>query len=95
LHSLSTRALKEALDELAALAEQRTGPQCDNVTALAMIWGEDEVAAADGPRTIPSYDLPTDVQDFTATDLDFLRMSDEDIEKAIVEIKTALRKTPR
>jgi serine/threonine protein phosphatase PrpC len=94
LQSLSTRPLKEALDELAALAEQRTGPQCDNVTVLAMSWGEDEVAPADGPRTIPSYDLPTDVQDFTATDLDFLRMSDEDIEKAIAEIKTALRKTP-
>jgi hypothetical protein len=34
------------------------------------------------------------VQDFTATDPDFLRMSDEDIEKAIADIKAALRKTP-
>jgi serine/threonine protein phosphatase PrpC len=95
MHSLATRPLQEALEELAALAERRSGPQCDNVTVLAMSWGEDEVAPADGPRTIPSYDLPTDVQDFTATDLDFLRMSDEDIEKAIAEIKAALRKTPQ
>jgi serine/threonine protein phosphatase PrpC len=94
LHSLLTEPLKDALGELAELAEQRAGPQCDNVSALAMSWGEDEIAPADGPSTIPSYELPTDVQDFTATDLDFLRMSDEDIEKAIAEIKAALRKTP-
>jgi PPM family protein phosphatase len=95
LQSLAMRPLKEALAELVELAEQRSGPQCDNVTVLAMSWGEDEVPVADGPATIPSYDLPTDVQDFTATDLDFLRMSDEDIDKAIAEIKAALRKTPQ
>jgi serine/threonine protein phosphatase PrpC len=93
LHALATRSLKEALVELAELAEQRSGPQCDNVTVLALSWGEDPVAAAERPAAIPSYDLPTDVQDFTATDLDFLRMSDEDIDKAIAEIKAALRKT--
>jgi serine/threonine protein phosphatase PrpC len=93
LHALATRPLKEALVDLAELAEQRSGPQCDNVTVLALSWGEDSVAAAERPAAIPSYDLPTDVQDFTATDLDFLRMSDEDIDKAIAEIKAALRKT--
>ena len=46
------------------------------------------------PRTVPEHELPTVVQDFTATELDFLRMSDEDIEKAIAEIKAALRKMP-
>jgi serine/threonine protein phosphatase PrpC len=95
LHSLATRPLEQALGELAQLAEQRAGPQCDNVSGLAMGWGDDEVGPADEPRTIPSYDLPTDVQDFTATDLDFMRMSDEDIEKAIDEIKAALRKIPQ
>ena len=32
------------------------------------------------------------MQDLTATDPDFLRTSDEDIDKAIAEIKAALRK---
>ena len=43
---------------------------------------------------MPLDELPTDVQDFSATDPDFLRqqMSDEDIEKSIAEIKAALRK---
>lgn len=97
LHALLTRELQEAMTDLATLAERRAGPQCDNVTALAMRWGEDaipEAVPAAGPRTVPSHDLPTDVQDFTATDLDFLRMSDEDIDTAIAELKAALRKTP-
>jgi PPM family protein phosphatase len=90
LHTLAAQPLEEALGELAALAEQRSGPQCDNVSVLAMSWGEDDLE--EEPRTIPYHDLPTDVQDFTATDPDFLRMSDEDIEKEIAEIKAALRK---
>lgn len=94
LHPLLTRPLTQALSDLAVLAEHRAGPQCDNVTVLGMSWGEDEIVPAAGPPTVPSHDLPTDVQDFTATDPDFLRMSDEDIEKAIAEIKAALRKNP-
>ena len=92
LHELATKPLGEALGDLAHLAEQRSGPQCDNVSVLAMSWGEDEDGPGDEPDTIRFCDLPTDIQDFTATDPDFLRMSDEEIEKAIAEIKTALRK---
>jgi serine/threonine protein phosphatase PrpC len=94
LHSLITKDLKQAVPELVELAEVRAGPQCDNVSVLAMAWGEEELLPTDEPRTVPAQDLPTDVQDFTATDPDFLRMSDEDIEKAIADIKAALRKTP-
>ena len=99
LHAVLTRGLEEAMSDLATLAEHRAGPQCDNVTVLAMRWGEDEVMPREavphaGPRTVPSYELPTDVQDFTATDPDFLRMSDEEIDTAIAELKAALRKTP-
>jgi PPM family protein phosphatase len=94
VQALLTRELKEAVPDLAALAQRRAGPQCDNVTLLAMAWGENEIVPAEGPRTVASYELPTDVQDFTATDPDFLRMSDEDIEQAIAELKAALRKAP-
>jgi serine/threonine protein phosphatase PrpC len=93
LHALLTRDLRQAIPELADLAEVRAGPQCDNVSLLAMAWGEQEVVSDDEPPTIPVEELPTDVQDFTATDLDFMHMSDEDIEKAINDIKAALRKT--
>ena len=89
LHGLSARGLEEAIPELVELAEHRAGRECDNVTVLAMAWHEDAVPALEdtmpeGPRT--------DIQDFTATDLDFMRMTDEDIEKAIDDLKVALRK---
>jgi hypothetical protein len=57
-----------------------------------MRWHEGADAAQDSPDTIPNAEPPTDVHDFTATDPDFLRMSDEDIDKAIAEIKAALRR---
>ena len=82
------------MPELIALAETRAGRRCDNLSVVAMTWGEDEgAAAADDPRTVPAQGgAPTDVQDFTATDPDFLRMTDEDIERAIEEIQDAIRK---
>jgi PPM family protein phosphatase len=92
VHTLLARPLEEAIGELMALAETRAGPQCDNVSVVAMAWGEEQPGADASPRTIPQYELPTDVQDFTATDPDFLRLSDEDIEKSIAEIKALLRK---
>jgi serine/threonine protein phosphatase PrpC len=89
VHALVSRELKHAIPELVTLAEHRAGRECDNVSVVAMTWGEEAVAEAqaavpDGPRT--------DIQDFTATDLDFMRMTDEDIEKAISDITAALRK---
>ena len=88
LHALLARGLEQAIPELAELAETRGGPTSDNVSVLAMTWGEEELEPS-GP--VPEI---TAVQDFTATDLDFMRMSDEDIEKAIDEIRAALRRNP-
>jgi serine/threonine protein phosphatase PrpC len=86
VHSLLARPLEPAIEELVALAETRAGPHCDNVSVVAMTWGESEVASSEEsePRT--------EVRDFTATDLDYMRMSDEDIAKAIAELKAALRR---
>ena len=95
LNAVLTLPLEEAIASLVALAETRAGHECDNTSVIAMRWGEEMVVLPeDGPRTVPYDELPTDVQDFTATDIDFLRMSDEDVEKAIAEIKAALRKNP-
>jgi serine/threonine protein phosphatase PrpC len=83
---LLARPLEPAIEELVALAEARSGAHCDNVSVVAMTWGETEVAASEQsePRT--------EVRDFTATDLDYMRTSDEDIAKAIAELKAALRR---
>ena len=83
--------LRAAMGALVALAEARGGPGCDNVSAMAMRWGEGEAQRRDAPRTEPQFEQ-TNVQDFTATHPDFLHVSDDDIEKAIAEIKAALRR---
>lgn len=84
--------LRAAMGPLVALAEARGGPRCDNVSVVAMRWGEEAAPKSDGPRTVPQFEQPTTVQDFTATNPDFLHMSDDDIEKAIAEIRAALRR---
>jgi PPM family protein phosphatase len=91
VNAVLSRPLQQAVFELSTLAETRAGPRCDNVTVLAVAWEESE-SAPEAPATVPYHDLPTEVQDFTATDPDFLRMSDEDIDKAISEIRAALRR---
>ena len=57
-----------------------------------MAWNEEAVEAAESPHTLPQQDLPTDVRDFTATEPDFMHMSDAEIERAVDEIREALRK---
>jgi len=81
-----------AIPELITLAEARAGPLCDNISVLALHWHEEAIPAAETERTLPLDEMATDAQDFTATDPDFLRMTDADIERAIDEIRAALRK---
>ena len=88
LHALMSRDLSVAIPELVALAEDRAGPHCDNISVVAMSWFEEAVAAASVPEV-----EHTEVRDLTATDLDYMRVSDEDIEKAIAELKEALRRS--
>jgi serine/threonine protein phosphatase PrpC len=92
LEGLAAAPLAEAVPRLVALAEERGGPGCDNISALALSWGEDAVAEESAPRPAPLAETTTEVQDFGATDPDFLRMTDEDIERAIAEIKAALKR---
>ena len=41
LNSLLSRPLGEAIPELMALAESTAGPECDNVSVVAMTWQQD------------------------------------------------------
>ncbi len=92
LMGLLGKEMRKALPELIALAETRAGPRCDNVSVLAIEWHERAVPAPEEPMTVPMDELPTDVRDFTATDPDFMHMTDADIERQIAEIKKALKK---
>lgn len=89
---LESGPLPEAIARLASLAQERAGPSSDNVSALGLAWHEDAVPLRDGPRTVPLAEMSTEVQDFGATNPEFLRMTDGDIERAVAEIKDALKK---
>ena len=97
LSHLMSKPLGVALPELMSLAETRAGRQCDNLSVVAMAWGEDEIADTEGASqvTVPFHDLPTEAQELSATDDDIARLSDDDIERRIAEIKLALKRTPR
>ena len=92
LTGLLGKDMKLALLELIGLAESRAGPRCDNVSVLAIEWHDKAVPAPVEPLTVPMEDSRTDMSDLSATDPDFMRMSDADIERQIAEIKKALTK---
>jgi serine/threonine protein phosphatase PrpC len=92
LMGLLGKPLAKGLPELMTLAESRAGPRCDNLSVLAVQWHDKAVPAPQEPVTVPMDEQPTDVRDFTATEPDFLHMSDAEIERQIAEIKQALKK---
>jgi serine/threonine protein phosphatase PrpC len=62
---LMSKPLDVALPELMSFAEARAGKQCDNLSVVAMAWGEDELADAAGiaPDNRQFRDLPSNVLD--------------------------------
>ncbi len=92
LMGLLGKDIARAIPELVTLAETRAGPRCDNVSVLAIQWQDKAVPPPEEPPTVPMSELPTDVRDFSATEPDFMHMSDADIERAIADIKKALKK---
>ncbi|HUK04260.1 MAG TPA: protein phosphatase 2C domain-containing protein [Burkholderiales bacterium] len=92
LMGLIGKDLRKALPELLDLSESRAGPRCDNLSVLAIHWHDKPVPAPAEPMTVPMDEAPTDVRDFTATEPDFMHMTDADIERQIAEIKKALAK---
>ncbi len=96
LGKFAEREFPQSLRELMSLAEVRGGPGCDNLSVVAVSWGEEALerqSAPAAPVTVPTYDLPTDVQDFTAAEAQAAgeEMTDAEIERAIADIKAALQ----
>ncbi len=92
LMGLLGKEMKKSLPELVTLAESRAGPRCDNISVLSIQWHDKAVPAPVEPHTVPMDELPTDVRDLSATEPDFMHMTDADIERQIDDIKKALKK---
>jgi serine/threonine protein phosphatase PrpC len=86
--------LNRAVPQLMVQAERRAGAESDNLTAVALVWNELGTAAIDAISTInmPADEFSSQIEGFQkAAQEDTL--TDDEIEKAIAEIKNALAKT--
>jgi len=93
---LSAYPLNQALPELLDHAEFRGGQDGDNLSIVAMTWGDTQRAAAE---PIATMTMPLDAFTTQLDQFDVARqvngepiVTDEDIERAIGEINQAIRK---
>jgi serine/threonine protein phosphatase PrpC len=85
--------LMKAIPELLDLAELRAGADPDNLSVVAMTWAETHPGALAGEvstRTLKRDGVTTQLEDFSKSDDSDL--TDEEIERAIEEIRAAIRK---
>jgi PPM family protein phosphatase len=88
--------LMRAVPELLELAELRAGADCDNLSVVAMSWeGTQRTLAGEvSTRTLALEGVSTQLGDFSKADDSDL--TDQEIERAIEEIREAIRKhTPQ
>jgi serine/threonine protein phosphatase PrpC len=85
--------LSKTIPALIGQAEKNAGRDADNVTALAMAWSDEDEGDGDGgisTLTMPEDQFNSQIDMSAAPDAD---LSDDDIEKAISEIRNALAKS--
>ncbi len=98
VHQLSTHTIVQAVPDMIGMATAIAGPRGDNTTALAIQWqGAHDAPAAGDDSTISTLMLPEGevttrlAEQPAAASLD--DFGDEDIEKAIAEIRDAIEKS--
>jgi len=90
--TLMKRDLMSAIPALLDLAELRAGADCDNLSVVAMNWEGSQRAAGGevSTQTLALDTVSTQLGDFSQADNGDL--SDAEIERAIQEIRAAIRK---
>ena len=103
-HRLSTQTIVRAVPDMIAMATTIAGAQSDNTTALAIMWqgaSDDDLAAplaGDGvistmmlPENLVSTTIQARTEEAGSDDID--AFNDDEIEKAIAEIRDAIEKS--
>jgi len=104
VHQLSHHTIVRAVPDMIGMATTIAGEKSDNTTALAIMWQGDEVVAsdADAPSTISTNTLRDDEVNGTidaaaptppVLDLGVDVFDEDEIEKAIAEIRGAIEKS--
>lgn len=94
---LEKKELAQAIPPLMAQAEKINGPGSDNLSVIALRWAENYVEAAGSTifsQTMGLDDMATNMQGVDGVrSLSSNHFSDDDIERAIEEIRLAINKT--
>jgi protein phosphatase len=103
-HRLSTQTVVRAVPELIAMATMIAGPTSDNTTALAIMWQgspdgasgtEGEVDTVISTKMLPENQVSSTIAAGSGPDtpLEIDAFNDDEIEKAIAEIRGAIEKS--
>jgi len=95
-HQLSTRSIVQAVPDLVGMATAIAGSRGDNTTALAIQWqGAGELPAAGDDSVVSTQLLPEGevTTRIAGRDGDADPFDEDDIEKAIAEIREAIEKS--
>ncbi|MGI4841969.1 MAG: PP2C family protein-serine/threonine phosphatase [Janthinobacterium lividum] len=98
VHRLSTSTIVQAVPDMVAMAAAIGGARADNTTALAITWQGAHAAGSLAPGVISTQMLPEDEVSSTITAGQPLpsgadAFDDDEIEKAIAEIREAIEKS--
>ncbi|VXC67736.1 PP2C family serine/threonine-protein phosphatase [Massilia sp. 9I] len=98
VHRLATSTIVQAVPDLVAMAAAIGGARADNTTALAITWQGADAAGATTPDMISTQMLPEDAVSSTITAGQPLpsgadAFDEDEIEKAIAEIREAIEKS--
>jgi len=102
VHRLSTSTIVQAVPDMVAMAAAIGGARADNTTALAITWQGAESKDANGPGMISTQMLPEDEVSSTiiagqppasGADVQHDAFDEDEIEKAIAEIREAIEKS--
>lgn len=87
--------IMKAMPDLLDAAELRAGRRCDNLSVVAMTWMDDHQGPATeevSTQTLDPDSVTTKMEQFGDPETVHADLTDEEIEKAIAEIRNAIRK---
>ena len=93
--TLADGRVMDAVPKLMNEAETLGGPQCDNLTLIAMTWHDDQqedIPDTVATRTMPADANTTQMEGFGRNRRDQEDLSEDEIERAIREINAAIHK---
>ena len=95
VNTLADGRVMDGVPKLMNQAETLGGPQCDNMTLIAMTWHDDQqedIPDTVSTRTMPADAYTTQMEGFGRSKRDQEDLSEDEIERAIREINAAIHK---